>query len=53
MRNSAEIWAFGPNGTRFMPGGYHPETQKESVVERAKRALDGLNVDGFELKGKQ
>jgi len=50
LRNSVGIWAFGPNATRFMPEGYHPEAHKESIVERTKRALDGLKdlVDGFE-----
>lgn len=50
LKNSVGIWAFGPNATRFMPEGYHPEAHKESIVERTKRALDGLKelVDGFE-----
>jgi len=50
LRNSVGIWAFGPNATRFMPGGYHPETLTESMVDRTRRAAKGLAnlVDGFE-----
>lgn len=50
LKNSVGIWAFGPNATRFMPDGYHPEAKSESMVERTKRAVDGLGdlVDGFE-----
>ncbi len=51
LKNSVGIWAFGPNATRFMPEGYHPEVRKESIVERVSRALEGLGdlVDGFEF----
>lgn len=50
-KNSVGIWAFGPNATRFMPTGYHPEAARESIEDRVKRAVDGLGdlVDGFEL----
>lgn len=50
LKNSVGIWAFGPNVTRFMPEGYHPEFRNESITERTKRALEGLAdlVDGFE-----
>ena len=51
LKNSVGIWAFGPNATRFMPEGYHPEARGESVVERTRRAAEGLGdlVDGFEF----
>ena len=51
LKNSVGIWAFGPNATRFMPGGYHPEAVKETMEERVTRAVDGLGelVDGFEF----
>jgi len=50
LKNSVGIWAFGPHATRFMPSGYHPEAKAESMVERTKRAVEGLGdlVDGFE-----
>lgn len=50
LKNSVGIWAFGPNATRFVPGGYHPETKAETMVERTKRVVDGLGewIDGFE-----
>jgi len=50
LKTSVGIWAFGPNATRFMPGGYHPEAHHESIVDRTKRAVDGLGdlVDGYE-----
>lgn len=50
LRNSIGIWAFGPNVTRFVPPGYHPEVGDEMMVERTRRAADGLHdlVDGLE-----
>jgi len=50
LKNSVGIWAFGANATRFMPDGYHVESAAESMVDRTKRAADGLGdlVDGFE-----
>lgn len=50
LKNSLGIWAFGPNATRFVPGGYHPEASRESMVERTRRAVDGLGdlIDGYE-----
>lgn len=50
LKNSVGIWAFGPNATRFMPDGYHPEVRYETLVDRTKRAVEGLQdlVDGFE-----
>ena len=50
IKNSVGIWAFGPNATRFVPGGYHPETAKEDMVARTQRVVTGLAdlVDGLE-----
>ena len=50
IKNSVGIWAFGPNVTRFVPVGYHPETINEDMVTRTKRVVDGLAdlVDGLE-----
>lgn len=50
LKNSVGIWAFGPNVTRFMPGGYHPEAVQEDMVERTSRAVAGLKdlVDDYE-----
>ena len=50
IKNSVGIWAFGPNATRFVPGGYHPETTKEDMVTRTQRVVTGLAdlVDGLE-----
>lgn len=51
VKNSVGIWAFGPNATRFMPEGYHPEVAGETIEQRTRRAVDGLDVlvDGFEF----
>ncbi len=50
VKNSVGIWAFGPNATRFVPGGYHPEVVDEDMVTRTKRVVAGLAdvVDGLE-----
>ena len=50
VKNSVGIWAFGPNATRFVPGGYHPEVVHEDMVTRTKRVVDGLAdvLDGLE-----
>jgi xylose isomerase len=50
LRNSVGIWAFGPNVTRFVPAGYHPEVAGESMVDRTRRVAEGLHdlVDGLE-----
>src|SRR5579885_1144234 len=50
VKNSVGIWAFGPNVTRFVPPGYHPEVTNEDMVTRTKRVVDGLAdlVDGLE-----
>jgi hypothetical protein len=44
IRNSLGIWALGPNVTRFVPPGYHPGATQESMVERTRRAADGLHA---------
>ncbi len=50
VKNSVGIWAFGPNVTRFVPPGYHPEVTHENMVARTRRVVDGLAdlVDGLE-----
>jgi len=50
LRNSVGIWAFGPNVTRFVPAGYHPEAAGESMLERTRRVAAALHdlVDGLE-----
>lgn len=50
IKNSVGIWAFGPNVTRFVPPGYHPEVTHEDMVTRTGRVVDGLAdvVDGLE-----
>ncbi|UCD84623.1 MAG: TIM barrel protein [Deltaproteobacteria bacterium] len=50
LKNSIGIWGLGPNATRFMPGGYHPEAKEQSTVEWTTRAVDGLGplLDGLE-----
>src|SRR5713226_3151370 len=50
VKNSVGIWAFGPNATRFVPGGYHPEVVHEDMVTRTRRVVAGLAdiVDGLE-----
>jgi xylose isomerase len=37
--------------TRFVPSGYQPEWAQESMVERVRRAVDGLGdlIDGYEF----
>ncbi len=50
VKNSLGIWAFGPNVTRFVPPGYHPEVTNEDMVTRTRRVVDGLAdvIDGLE-----
>ncbi|MFI5273958.1 MAG: sugar phosphate isomerase/epimerase family protein [Ktedonobacterales bacterium] len=50
VKNSVGIWAFGPNATRFVPPGYHPEVTHEDMVTRTRRVVDGLAdlIDGLE-----
>jgi xylose isomerase len=51
MKTSLGIWAFGPMGTRFVPGGYQPQWVGESIEAKVRRAIDGLGdlVDGYEF----
>jgi xylose isomerase len=51
MKTSLGIWAFGPMGTRFVPGGYKPEWVGESMEAKVRRAVEGLGelVDGYEF----
>jgi len=50
VKNSLGIWAFGPNVTRFVPPGYHPQVTNEDMVARTRRVVDGLAdvIDGLE-----
>lgn len=50
VKNSVGIWAFGPNATRFVPGGYHAEVASEDLVTRTTRVVNGLGewLDGLE-----
>ena len=50
VKNSLGIWAFGPNVTRFVPPGYHPQVTNEDMVTRTRRVVDGLAdvIDGLE-----
>lgn len=50
-KTSVGIWAFGPAGTRFVPGGYHPEMVGVPVEDRVARAVEGLGplVHGYEF----
>jgi xylose isomerase len=51
MKTSLGIWAFGPLGTRFVPGGYQPQWVDEPMDARVQRAVDGLGdlIDGYEF----
>src|SRR5258708_20118358 len=50
VKNRVGIWGFGPNATRFVPTGYHPEVANEDMITRTKRVVAGLGdiVDGLE-----
>lgn len=51
LRNSAGIWSFGANATRFLPTGHHPAYLDEDIVTRSKRVAEGLGdwIDGYEF----
>ena len=51
MKTSLGIWALGPMVTRFVPGGYQPERAGETVVQRVRRAVGGLEglIDDYEF----
>lgn len=49
-KNSVGIWAFGSAVTRFIPPGAHAEVAGEGMVDKTKRASEGLSdlLDGLE-----
>jgi xylose isomerase len=51
LKSSIGIWAFGTLGTRFLLAGYHPEVERETPLDRAKRVAEGLAdlYDGLEF----
>jgi xylose isomerase len=51
MKTSLGIWALGPLGTRFVPGGYQPQWVGESMEAKVRRAVEGLGdlMDGYEF----
>lgn len=51
LKTSIGIWAFGTLGTRFLLAGYHPETEGEAPLDRARRVAEGLSdlYDGLEF----
>src|SRR5438874_4495178 len=51
MKTSLGIWAFGAMATRFNPGGYKPELQGVSTVDKVRTAVEGLGdlMDDYEF----
>ncbi|HET7567521.1 MAG TPA: TIM barrel protein [Gaiellaceae bacterium] len=51
MKTSLGIWALGPMVTRFVPGGYQPESAGETTAQRVRRAVEGLGdlIDDYEF----
>jgi len=51
MKTSLGIWALGPMVTRFVPGGYQPSWTGETIGDRVRRAVDGLEglIDDYEF----
>lgn len=51
LKNSIGIWAFGPNATRFVPAGYHPEARGEDMPARTRRVVEacGKYIDSYEF----
>jgi xylose isomerase len=51
MKTSLGIWAFGAMATRFNPGGYKPELQEATTVEKVRTAVEGLGelMDDYEF----
>jgi xylose isomerase len=51
MKTSLGIWAFGAMATRFNPGGYKPELQGATTVEKVRTAVEGLGdlMDDYEF----
>jgi xylose isomerase len=51
MKTSLGIWAFGAMATRFNPGGYKPELQGATTVDKVRTAVAGLGdlMDDYEF----
>jgi xylose isomerase len=51
VKTSLGIWALGPMVTRFVPGGYQPQHDAESMPDKVARAVAGLGdlMDGYEF----
>jgi xylose isomerase len=51
MKTSLGIWAFGAMATRFNPGGYKPELQGATTVDKVRTAVEGLGdlMDDYEF----
>jgi xylose isomerase len=51
MKTSLGIWAFGGMATRFNPGGYKPELNGITTVEKVRTAVSGLGdlIDDYEF----
>jgi xylose isomerase len=51
LKTSLGIWALGPMITRFVPAGYQPQWTSENIVDKVKRAVDGLGglIDDYEF----
>jgi xylose isomerase len=51
MKTSLGIWAFGSMATRFNPGGYKPELNGISTVQKVRTAVEGLGdlIDDYEF----
>jgi xylose isomerase len=51
LKTSLGIWALGPMITRFVPAGYQPQWTSENIVDKVKRAVEGLGdmIDDYEF----
>ena len=51
LKTSLGIWALGPMITRFVPVGYQPQWTSEPIVDKVKRAVEGLGdlIDDYEF----
>ena len=51
LKTSLGIWALGPMVTRFLPGGYRPDSAGETTAARVRRAVEGLGdlMDDYEF----
>ena len=43
IKNSVDIWAFGPAFTRLVPPGYHNEVADEPMMDKTRRVYEGLS----------